>query len=228
MTEEAKEQKDISTGEAEETAASETEAKDAQDKEPQVAEEAEKGEAKESDAVEGEISVEKEEDVKESGWKDFVRKHQIYFIIGSIVLFLGIVALVAVFFFRDKGEVDFSGGVKANQWMGAVVSFSINAMLAEDPDGIIKNLDVELFLELDNNEAIEEVVDKKNKLNDIFIGLIAEKKAKDVDSLAEQKRLKKRIKELANAYIYSGRVEKIYFTRFRIVANDYMQQIKKD
>lgn len=181
-----------------------------------------------TDNVEGEISVEQDETEKKSAWREFVKKHQIIFLVGAIGLFLGIVALVAILFFRDGEEVDFSGGVKGNEWMGAVVSFSLNVMLQEDMEETLKNLEVEIFLELSSDDVIDEVVNKKTMLTDIFTGFITGKKAKEIDSLAEQKRLKKRIKELANAYIYSGKVKTVYFTRFRIVSNDYMMKSKKN
>lgn len=182
----------------------------------------ETGAGSKEDKVEGEISIDQGDDEKKSAWLDFVKKHQVIFLISAIVLFLLVVALVAVLFFKQDSEVDFSGGVKGNKWMGPVVSFSLNALLADDGDNDMKNLETEIFLELSDDDVIEEVVEKKSKLSDIFLGMLTEKQAREVDSLAEQTRLKQRIKELANAYLHTGKVEKVYFTRFRIVVNTYM------
>lgn len=177
-----------------------------------------------TEPVEGEISIDKDDEADSSNWLIFVKKHQVIFLAGSIILFLAIVALIAILFFRDKGEVDFSGGVKGNKWMGPVVSFSLNALLADDGENNMKNLETEVFLELSSDDVIEEVVEKKGKLNDIFLSMITAKQAKEVDSLAEQTRLKERILELSNAYLHTGKVKKVYFTKFRIIANSYMAQ----
>lgn len=180
--------------------------------------------AESGDKIQGDISVAEDEEKPKSPLKEFVHRNKLLIVlVGSILLAVAVTVGILLYINRDV-EVDFSGGVKGNKWMGAVVSFDVTALLAEDDENAMKNLEAEIFLELDNDDAIEEVVDKKNMLNDIFLGMLAEKRADEIDSLSEQRRLKVRIQELSNAYLYTGKVKRVYFTRFKIVANEYMVQ----
>jgi len=170
---------------------------------------------------EGEISVEESSDGKFA----FLKNKKFLLLIGvGLVLLLG----VAIFFYRmgssDKNP-KIAKDMISNEWLGAIYSLEIVINLKTEESEGLKYIEVKIDLELDNDETVMELENKKSKIMDILLVFIGSKRADELNSIAEQNYLKRRIKELVNANLLSGRVVKVYFTKFKISQGTYINPL---
>lgn len=186
-----------------------------------MAEEQKKEDSREE--AEGEISVAEEGKPKFS-WSAFLKNKKLIVVMAALLLVLVAGMTTVSLILKTSPKKDSSVGILSSEWMGPIYPLEVIMNLKSGEDENLEYVEMNISLELDNDALLKEIESKKTKITDILLSFMGEKSSAEINSIPEQNRLKRRIKELVNAHLLSGRVVKVYFTGFKITQGSYIRK----
>jgi flagellar FliL protein len=77
-------------------------------------------------------------------------------------------------------------------------------------------LTAKIEVEVTNQKAAQELISKKQLLNDAIIRIISSKTSNDISSVEGKTRLKEQIASGLSTYIKSGKIKYVYFSEYTI------------
>ena len=80
-----------------------------------------------------------------------------------------------------------------------------------------KILELKVSLVLNNDEAIDEVNKRYPQIMDLLFTLVHKKSYEELDSIPDQNRFKRQIRDELNAILSRGKVKEVFFEKFRIM-----------
>jgi flagellar basal body-associated protein FliL len=171
---------------------------------------------------------------------------QLYFFIGIAVIILLIGGgLYGAYYLGHQKAVMREGAVrKANEYLGPVypleiIRANITATGAEAPPGTAvpapekqpsdrqpRILEIKVSLVLNANEAVDEINKRYPQIIDLLFYLVQKKTYEELDSIPDQGRLKREIRDQLNAILSQAKVKDVYFERYRIMPVKPVEVIK--
>lgn len=104
---------------------------------------------------------------------------------------------------------------KSNEYSRPLFPLMNNVINLRDPE-IPKYLELSIQLAAREDAELSEFAVREGQIRDVVISLISKFRARDLDTVMEQRKLKRLLKDELNATLVKARVAEVYFTHFQI------------